>query len=74
MPSSMRSMQMTRKRPTPTETVMMSTVVLMCGTFEASTVRSGSATVMAMPSTKLKMSMSQSLRDLVIFAPVWLPI
>ena len=32
-------MQMTRKSPTPTETVMMSTVVLMCGTLEASTLQ-----------------------------------
>ena len=53
---------------------MMSTVVLMCGTLEASTVRSGSATVMAMPSTKLRMSMSERRRDFVMRAPVRLPI
>ena len=52
----------------------MSTVVLMCGTLEARTWRSGSATVMAMPRMKLSVRMSQSLRDFVILAPVWLPI
>ena len=70
----MRSIQITRNRPTPTETVIMSTVVLMCGTLEARTWRSGSATVMAMPRMKLSVRMSQSLRDFVILAPVWLPI
>ena len=63
----------TRNSPTPTETVMMSTVVSMCGTLPASTVRSGSATVMATPRTKLSERMSGRLRVLVIFAPRWLP-
>ncbi len=74
MPSRMRSMQTTRKSPTPTETVMMSTAVFMCGTLEARTCRSGSATVIATPRMKLSARMSQSLRVLVMRAPVWLPI
>ena len=63
-----------RKKPTPTDTVTISTVVSISGVFVASTCRSGSATVIATPSTKLISRISPSFRDLVILAPIWFPI
>ena len=51
----------------------MSVVPSMSGTLAARTCRSGSATVMATPRPKLTIRISQSLRDLVSFAPMWLP-
>ena len=70
----MRSMLIMRNMPTPTDTVAMSTVLSIFGTFVASTCRSGSATVIATPRIKLSSSMRPRLRDFVIFAPMWLPI
>ena len=70
----MRSMLSSRKMPTPTDTVIISTVVSMFGTLAASTCRSGSATVMATPSRKLTVNISHSLRDFVSFAPICVPI
>ena len=66
-------MQIVRKMPTPTETVIISTVVSMCGTFPASTSRSGSAMVMITPRIKLSARISHSLRDLVMRAPICVP-
>ena len=63
-----------RKRPTPTETVITSIKLSISGALAARTCKSGSATVIAIPRIKLKESISQSLRDFVIFAPIWLPI
>ena len=63
-----------RNSPTPTDTVTMSTVLSIAGAFVASTCKSGSARVIINPSTKLSRRMSHSLRDFVIFAPMWLPI
>ena len=62
-----------RNRPTPTPTVTISTMVSMAGTLSASTVRSGSDTVTAMPSRKLTSKINGKFRDLVSFAPMWLP-
>ena len=70
----MRTMHSIRNSPTPTDTVKMSTVLSMFGTFVASTCRSGSATVMAAPSKKLTSRITPSLRLFVIFAPIRLPI
>ena len=63
-----------RNRPTPTATVIISTVVLMVGTLAASTCRSGSATVMAMPSSRLTARISFRFLLLVSLAPMWVPI
>ncbi len=70
MEKRMRAMHSIRKKPTPTETVRMSTVVSISGTLPASTCRSGSATVMATPRTKLTDRISGRLRDFVSFAPM----
>ena len=67
-------MQMVRKMPTPTDTVRISMVLSMPGTFWARTCRSGSAMVMTTPRTKASTRMSHRRRDLVIFAPTRLPI
>ena len=69
MPSNMRSILTTRKKPTPTLTVSISTQVLMCGTLLASTCKSGSAMVIATPSMKLSTMMSPSFFDLVMREP-----
>ena len=66
----MRTMHSIRKKPTPTETVKINTVVSISGTLPASTCKSGSATVMATPSKKLTTRISHSLRDLVSLAPM----
>ena len=66
----MRTMHSIRKKPTPTETVRMSTVESMSGTLPASTCRSGSATVMATPRMKLTNRMSGRLRDFVSLEPM----
>ena len=70
----MRSIQMVRKMPTPAETVRISMVLSMPGTFCASTCRSGSAMVIARPKIKASTRISHRRRDLVIFAPTKLPI
>ena len=62
-----------RNSPTPTETVTISTVLSIAGTFVASTCKSGSAIVMATPSRKLTARMNQSFLDFVIFAPMRFP-
>ena len=67
-------MQMVKKMPTPTETVRISMVLSMPGTFWASTCRSGSAMVMTRPRIKASTRISHRRRDLVIFAPTKLPI
>ena len=69
-----RTMLSIRKRPTPTDTTMISTEDWMPGTLPASTCRSGSATVMAMPRRKLTERISFRLRDRVSCAPMWEPI
>ena len=70
MEQRMRTMHSIRKKPTPTETVRMSTLVSISGTLPASTCKSGSATVMATPRAKLTNRMSGRLRDFVSFAPM----
>ena len=70
MEKRIRTMHSSRKKPTPTETVRISTVVSISGTLPASTCKSGSATVMATPRIKLTNRMSGSLRDFVSFAPM----
>ena len=72
-PVSMRSMHTAMNSPTPTPTVISSTLLLMCGTVSASTCRSGSATVMAKPSKKLTPRMSGRLRVFVSAVPILLP-
>jgi len=66
----MRTMHSIRKKPTPTETVKINTVVSISGTLPASTCKSGSATVMATPRAKLTVRMSGSLRDFVSLEPM----
>ena len=74
MPKKILSILTTRKSPTPTDTVIIKTDVSILGAFVASTCRSGSATVIAIPSIKLSRTISQSFLDFVIFAPMCVPI
>ncbi len=69
----MRSMLSIRKMPTPTPTVTISTVVSIAGTLSASTVRSGSDTVIATPSSSATDRISARFRDFVSFAPICVP-
>ena len=64
----------TKKRPTPTETVIISTLVSTLGTLVASTCRSGSAIVTITPRIKLITTISESFFVLVSFAPMLVPI
>ena len=70
----MRSSATQRNSPTPTETVTISTVLSIAGTFVASTCRSGSEIVIRKPSTKPSGSMSQTRFVCVMLAPTRSPI
>ena len=67
-------MQTARKNPTPTPTVIKSTVLLICGTVSASTCKSGSAIVTAKPNAKLTSTISGSFFVFVSAVPILFPI
>ena len=64
----------TRNNPTPIATVNIKTILGTDGTCCARTVRSGSATVIAVPTNKLIKIISHILRDFVIADPTYSPI
>ena len=71
--SSMRSIARARKSPTPTPTVSSRVAFGMACTLVASTCRSGSARVMAVPRAKLVSKITQSLREAVMALPMCPP-
>ncbi|CAK7066145.1 MAG: hypothetical protein DELT_03127 [Desulfovibrio sp.] len=70
----MRRSASTRNRPTPTATATMRTIFGTEGTWSASTCKSGSAMVMAMPIISATTTSSPSLRVLVSWEPIRSPI
>ena len=63
----------TRNRPTPIATATISTILGTPGTCSASTCRSGSDSVINMPTTKPISAMNQSLRERVMALPTCWP-
>ena len=73
MPNFMRKKATMRNTPTPTATVMMSVMSGTAGTWRASTCRSGSATVTAMPMARHTPMMRNVLFDWESFCPMAWP-
>ena len=69
----MRSSATTRKTPTPAATAPTSTALGMPGTSEARTWRSGSEMVTTTPMRKLTETMTQTFRELAMWAPACSP-